>query len=82
MWVTLTKAASEADNCNTGKQPCTLGKPANITIVPVKPAEAQLHKKLVEGAVLAGWAKRCGKDCVTEWNATVGKLLGLQAPTP
>jgi TRAP-type C4-dicarboxylate transport system substrate-binding protein len=82
MWATLKKAASEADNCNTGKQPCTMGKPANITIVPVKPAEAETHKKLVEGAVLAGWAKRCGKECVAEWNDTVGKALGLKAPTP
>jgi TRAP-type C4-dicarboxylate transport system substrate-binding protein len=81
MWVTLKKAAAEADNCNTGKQPCTMGKPANITIVPVKPAEAEAHKKLVEGAVLAGWAKRCGVECVTEWNNTVGKQLGLSAPT-
>ena len=80
MWETLKKAAGEADNCNTGKQPCTMGKLANITIVPVKPAEAETHKKLVEGAVLAGWAKRCGKDCVVEWNGSVGKLLGLQAP--
>src|SRR5215467_8769069 len=39
MWQTLKKAAAEADNCNTSKQPCTMGKPANITIVPVKPAE-------------------------------------------
>jgi TRAP-type C4-dicarboxylate transport system substrate-binding protein len=82
MWVTLKKAAAEADNCNTNKQPCTMGKPANMTIVPVKPAEAETHKKLVEGAVLAGWAKRCGKECVAEWNDTVGKLLGLKAPAP
>ena len=63
MWGTLKKATAEADNCNTGKQPCTMGKLANITIVPVKPAEAETHKKLVEGAVLAGWAKRCGAEC-------------------
>jgi TRAP-type transport system periplasmic protein len=81
MWGTLKKAAAEADNCNTGKQPCTMGKLANITIVPVKPAEAETHKKLVEGAVLAGWAKRCGKECAEEWNSTVGKTLGLRAPT-
>jgi len=80
MWATLKKATGEADNCNTGKQPCTMGKLANITIVPVKPAEAEQHKKLVEGAVLAGWAKRCGAECVKEWNGTVGKALGLQAP--
>jgi TRAP-type transport system periplasmic protein len=81
MWQTLKKATSEADNCNTGKQPCTMGKLANITIVPVKPAEADTHKKLVEGAVLAGWAKRCGRECAAEWNETVGKALGLKAPT-
>ena len=34
----------------------------------------------VEGAVLAGWAKRCGVECAKEWNETVGKLLGLKAP--
>ena len=80
MWGTVKKATLEADNCNTGKQPCTLGKLANIIIVPVKPAEAEQHKKLVEGAVLAGWAKRCGAECAREWNNTVGKALGLQAP--
>jgi len=81
MWQTLKKATAEADNCNTGKQPCTMGKLAHITIVPVKPAEAQQHKTLVEGAVLAGWAKRCGRECAVEWNNTVGKALGLTAPT-
>ena len=82
MWDTLKKADGEADNCNTGKQPCTMGKMAKMTIVPVKPAEADMHKKLVEGAVLAGWAKRCGAECAAEWNNTVGKTLNLRAPTP
>ncbi len=82
MWDTARKATSEADNCNTGKQPCTMGKLASITIVPVKPAEAEAHKKLVEGAVLAGWAKRCGAECAAEWNNPVGRALNLKAPTP
>ncbi len=81
MWDTLKKATAEADSCNTGKQPCTMGKLAKMTIVPVKPEEAEQHKKLVEGAVLAGWAKRCGRECAAEWNNTVGKALGLKAPT-
>jgi len=80
MWNLNRKATAEAENCNTNKQPCTLGKPANMTIVPVKPEEAALHKKLVEESVLAGWAKRCGADCAKEWNDTVGKTLGLTAP--
>jgi len=81
MWDTLKKATAEADNCNTNKQPCTLGKMTNIELINVKPAEAETHKKLVEGAVLAGWAKRCGAECAKEWNETVGKSLGLTAPT-
>jgi len=31
MWQTMKKAAAEADNCNTNKQPCTMCKPANLT---------------------------------------------------
>jgi len=82
MWRTIKTTTAEADNCNSGIQPCTMGKLAKTTIVPVKPEETETHKKLVEGAVLAGWAKRCGADCTKEWNDTVGKALGLKAPTP
>jgi TRAP-type C4-dicarboxylate transport system substrate-binding protein len=81
MWATLKKADAEAETCNTNRQPCTMGKLASTTIVPVKPAEMETHKKLVEGAVLSGWAKRCGAECAREWNETVGKVLGLKAPT-
>jgi len=82
MWTTVRTTTAEADNCNTGQQPCTMGKLAKTTIVAVKPEEMETHKKLVEGAVLAGWAKRCGAECTKEWNETVGKALGLTAPTP
>jgi TRAP-type C4-dicarboxylate transport system substrate-binding protein len=82
MWATIKTTTGEADNCNTGKQPCTMGKLAMTTIVAVKPEEAETHKRLVEGAVLAGWAKRCGAECAKEWNETVGKVLGLTAPIP
>src|SRR6188768_530268 len=79
MWATIKTTTGEADNCNTGQQPCTMGKLAKTTIVAVKPEEAETHKKLVEGAVLAGWAKRCGAECAKEWNETVGKALNLKA---
>ena len=82
MWGTARKATSEADNCNTGKQPCTMGKLASITIVPVKPAEAETHKKLVEGAVLAGWAKRCGAECARSGTTPSARRSDLKAPTP
>src|ERR671922_331419 len=49
MWATLKRAMEEADNCNSAKQPCTLGKLAKISIVPVQAGDAESHKKLVEG---------------------------------
>src|SRR5262245_39077112 len=82
MWATIRTTTAEAANCNRGEQPCTMGKLAKSTIVPVKPEEEETHKKLVEGVVLANWAKRCGAECVKEWNDSVGKALALRAPTP
>src|SRR5262249_30694453 len=82
MWTTLKKATAEADNCNTGRQPCTMGKLANITILPVKPAEAEPHKRPVATAGRPRWGKRCGAECTREWNDTVGKALKLTAPIP
>jgi len=82
MWQTLKAAEAQAGNCNFGRGPCTMGRPAAMTEVPVKPAEAEVHKRLVETAVLANWARRCGAECAREWNETVGKTLGLTAPVP
>jgi len=78
-WATMAEAAADAENCNTGKQPCKYGKMAKLTIVPVKQEDMSEHKRLVEGAVLSTWAKRCGANCTKEWNDTVGKALGLVA---
>lgn len=80
MWVTVKAATDESENCNTGQQPCELGKLAGIKVVHVSDEDAAAHKKLVETAVLAGWAERCGTECTEEWNATVGQALGLTAP--
>ena len=29
-----------------------------------------------------GAVEQCGAECAKEWNGTVGKVLGLTAPTP
>ena len=77
-WATVGKSAAQADNCNTGKDPCDFGKKADMTIVPVIDSDKTLHKQLMEDVVLLEWGKRCGKDCVVEWNNTIGKIVGMQ----
>ena len=56
-----------------------MGKPAKLTIVSIRQDDMAEYKRLVEGAVLGGWAKRCGAACTSTWNETVGKALGLTA---
>ena len=41
--------------------------------------EAKL-KDVVENVVLKRFADRCGEECVKQWNETVGKVAGHQAP--
>jgi len=69
----------DAANCNFGKQPCRNGKLANMTLVPMTDADQQRFKKLMQETVLKGWLKRAGADVAKEWNATVGRALGMEA---
>ena len=80
MWETATKATNEADNCNYGKDPCTMGKKVSMTEVPVSEADRTLHRDLMQNVVLVEWAKRCGKECAARWNETVGKVVDLKIP--
>ena len=82
MWATIKTRPARPTTATPASSPAPWASSRRSTIVAVKPEEAEKHKKLVEGAVLAGWAKRCGAECAKEWNETVGKALGLKAPTP
>jgi hypothetical protein len=52
-----------------------------MTLVPVSEADLALRKEALLKTVLPRWAKRCGAECAKRWNETVGKIVGLQAPT-
>jgi TRAP-type C4-dicarboxylate transport system substrate-binding protein len=80
MWDTAARAVADAENCNFGKEPCEMGKMAEMTLVPIGEADKEKHKELMQETVLVEWAKRCGKDCAAEWNDTVGQVVGLQIP--
>jgi len=69
--------------CTVGDQRCAAGKnnaPVyNLKLVPYTDADDAARKKAVSDAVLPAFAKRCGAECVKNWNATVGKVLGVTA---
>jgi TRAP-type C4-dicarboxylate transport system substrate-binding protein len=78
-WQTMKDLDADAANCNVGKQPCRNGKLANMIMVPVADADQARFKKLVQETVLKGWLKRAGGEVAKEWNATVGRALGMEA---
>jgi TRAP-type C4-dicarboxylate transport system substrate-binding protein len=66
--------------CNTGKGgKCRFGEPGNMTLVEPSAEDKKKLKAAVETYVLSAWAQRCGEACVKEWNATVGKVVGMTA---
>lgn len=80
MWVTIHDGTEQAENCNFGHEPCTMGKLAHMTLSPISKSDEARYKELVENSVLGNWSKRCGAACAKEWNETVGKALDLHVP--
>jgi hypothetical protein len=57
-----------------------MGKPADMTLVPISEADKEKHAKMMQDVVLLEWARRCGEDCAAEWNDSVGEVVGLKIP--
>ena len=52
-----------------------------MTAVEVTDEELAKLRQIMETVIVPNWAKRCGTDCAKEWNETVGKVVGMTAPT-
>jgi TRAP-type C4-dicarboxylate transport system substrate-binding protein len=79
-WEIGAQATAEGVNCNIGKDPCTLGKKSDLTLVELSDADEKRRAEVVQDVVLVKWGQRCGEDCARKWNETVGKVVGLQIP--
>ena len=78
MWEETAKEDGIAVKCLTGG-PCEIGEPANMVHVVPSAEDLKKRDKIATDVVLARWAERCGAECAANWNATVGKIVGLEA---
>ena len=78
-WANAQQATDEGMNCNTSKDPCTIGIKSNMKVVPIGAADMAMHKEIMTNYVVPRWAERCGAECAKEWNGTMGKAVGYQA---
>ena len=79
-WKIAEMSTAQGLNCNLGKDPCTLGIKANMTLVPLGAGDMDIHAKIMKDFVIKNWADRCGKACAKEWNMTIGPVVGMKAP--
>jgi TRAP-type C4-dicarboxylate transport system substrate-binding protein len=79
IWKGADEETQQGFDCNTGKDSCKLGTKANMTFVPISDADRTLLKKVLSETVVPKWAERCSGDCVANWNASVGKIVDIQA---
>ena len=81
IWTYSEELFQDALNCNSGKQPCTTGKPFKLVNVPVSPADGELLRGAVAKVSLPTWAEICDKSnpgCSKNWQAVVAPVLGLK----
>lgn len=76
MWATLHRSIEQAALCNSAAEGCEMGKPEKVELNMPSEADLARAREIVASHVLPGWAKRCGEDCVTEWNERIGKVTG------
>ncbi|KPH73749.1 TRAP transporter substrate-binding protein [Bosea vaviloviae] len=64
-------------DCNTGKA-CSEGAPAAMKLVAVTAEDEALRKDALTKVILPAFAGRCGAECVTTWNGTIGEFLKVK----
>jgi len=78
IWAFESSLDQKGMDCNASG-PCDKGEPGGM--VPITPTDEDqaMLKDISENVVLKRWAARCGKECADEWNATIGKIVGMTA---
>ncbi|MFK7945880.1 MAG: TRAP transporter substrate-binding protein [Paracoccaceae bacterium] len=67
--------------CNTGGEGCENYTKFSMTLVEPTPADQAAVTKATMEKVLPGWAETCNAgfaECTSIWNATVGKVRGIE----
>ena len=78
IWDAAAKQTQQGFDCNTGAAACTLPVKGKMVLVTPSDADRAELQKIRKG-VIDKWAARCSAKCVADFNATIGKTLGVTA---
>lgn len=79
IWEAAARQTQEGYDCNTGAAACSQPVKGKMKLVEPTDADRALIKKVLQESVLPKWAARCSAECVSDFNATIGKQVGLTA---
>ena len=79
IWDAAARQTQEGYDCNTGAEACPYDVKGKMTLVQPSDADRELLKKVTSEAVVPKWAARCSAQCVTDFNNTIGKVVGVTA---
>jgi len=79
IWDAGARQTQEGYDCNTGAASCPFPVKGKMKLVQPSEADRALLKKVTDESVLPKWAARCSAQCVSDFNATIGKQLGVVA---
>lgn len=78
IWDAAAEQTQQGYDCNTGAEACPNPVKGKMTLV--QPSEADMKQLAdIRQSVIDKWATRCSAQCVTDFNDTVGKVLGVTA---
>ncbi len=77
-WDVTARETIEGVDCLTGGS-CPHGTPNKLTLVPVSGKDLERASNILVESVLPAWASKVKPEVVNQWNATAGKVAGIQA---
>ncbi len=81
LWTATARENRYALACNTGSADCQIHRRAHMQAnAPTDEERARLRAMVLR--IANDWGRRCGADCVEQWNATAGKAIGVSITDP
>ena len=77
-WQTAQTALVNDVACLTGNGDCASGDARSMTLVEASDADFAKARDILTSEVLPDWAERAGGDWAERWNASVGKVVGVE----
>lgn len=79
IWDAAARETQEGLDCNTGADSCPHPEKGKMKLVIPSDEDREALKKITADIVVPKWAERCSDQCITDFNASIGKMLGFTA---